>query len=251
MKKIYIYNSDPNSEETIFYPEPAVKNTPEWYRKLPFLNDFNFRSRLGNGIDKNFLENFREDKKHIKQSTAKGCPAVYDSISSGYILKAWTDILVSVNDNYEIMTKQIENGVLTNSQSSFDTQEMFHSDSLMKNKNIPKLNSPLFVRTDPGLSLLITHPMYHFNENWISVPGIVCTDKYPIQFKWMFNWIGEPGNYVIEYGTPLLQIIPIVRGKTKIEITNKKIDTPISKCPVMQAQRFIKSQWEYVYKTNK
>jgi hypothetical protein len=67
----------------------------------------------------------------------------------------------------------------------------------------------------------------------------------------MFHWIGEPGNHVIEYGTPLLQIIPIVRQKVKLEKTNEKIESYFPKCPILQAQKFIKSSWEYLYKTNK
>ena len=140
-----------------------------------------------------------------------------------------------------------EKGVPTH----FDSQEMFTSQEIIKQKSIPKVISPFYVKGDPGVSLLVTHPMYHFNENWSTMPGIVCIDKYPIQLKWMFHWIGKPGNYIIEYGTPLLQMIPIVRQKVKLEKTNEKIENLYNKCPVLQVQKFIKSSWEYLYKNNK
>ena len=45
MKKIYIYNICPEMEDTLFFPEPAVKLTPKWWKKIPFLNDFKDNSR--------------------------------------------------------------------------------------------------------------------------------------------------------------------------------------------------------------
>jgi len=255
MKKIYIYNKCPEMENTAFYPEPAVKLTPKWWKKLPFLNDFNVSSRLGYGMDSNFLNDFKRSKNELKTSTIKGCPAVLDSISSGYILRAWCDIMVTVRDNYEITVEEAPMVNETNPEkgpvSYFDSQEMFISQEIIKGKSIPKLISPFYIKGDPGVSVLVTHPMYHFNQNWSTMPGIVCIDKYPINLKWMFNWIGEPGNYIIEYGTPLLQIIPIVRQKVKLEKTNEKIESSYTKCPVIQVQKFIKSSWEYLYKTLK
>ena len=206
-------------------------------------------------MDKEFLNNFKKSKNELKTSTIKGCPAVLDSISSGDILRAWCDIVVSVNDIYEINVTETpmindfnpEKGVPTH----FDSQEMFTSQEIIKQKSIPKVISPFYVKADPGVSLLVTHPMYHFNENWSTMPGIVCIDKYPIQLKWMFHWIGKPGNYIIEYGTPLLQMIPIVRQKVKLEKTNEKIESLYNKCPVLQVQKFLKSSWEYLYKNIK
>ena len=221
MKKIYIYNECPEMEDTVFYPEPSVKLTPKWWKKLPFLNDFDDVSRLGNGINQDFLNNFKKSKNELKTPTIKGCPAVFDSISSGYILRAWCDIIVSVNDIYEIDVTETPTISDFNPKKDpvtyFDSQEMFTSQEIIKQKFIPKVASPFYVKADPGVSMLVTHPMYHFNENWSTMPGIVCIDKYPVNLKWMFHWIGKPGNYIIEYGTPLLQIIPIVRQKVKLE----------------------------------
>lgn len=255
MKKIYIYNKCPEMEDTVFYPEPSVKLTPKWWKKLPFLNDFDSPSRLGDGINKDFLNNFKKSKNELKTPTIKGCPAVLDSISSGYILRAWCDIIVSVNDIYEITvteTPTIDDfNPEKDSVSYFDSQQMFISQEIIKQKFIPKVASPFYVEGDPGVSMLVTHPMYHFNQNWSTMPGIVCIDKYPVNLKWMFHWIGEPGNYIIEYGTPLLQIIPIVRQKVKLEKTNEKIESVYTKCPVLQIQKFLKSSWEYLYKNTK
>ena len=68
------------------FPEPAVKLTPKWWKKIPFLNDFKDNSRLGYGVDNNFLNDFKKSKNDLKSPTIKGCPDVLDSISSGYIL---------------------------------------------------------------------------------------------------------------------------------------------------------------------
>ena len=242
-------------EDTIFYPELSIKSTPKWWKKLPFLNDFDDVSRLGNGIDQDFLNNFKKSKSELKTSTIKGCPAVFDSISSGYILRAWCDIMVSVNDIYEITVSEPPMISDFNPEKDpvtyFDSQEMFTSQEIIKQKSIPKVASPFYIKGDPGVSMLVTHPMYHFNQNWSTMPGIVCIDKYPVNLKWMFHWIGEPGNYIIEYGTPLLQIIPIVRQKVKLEKTNEKIESLYTKCPVLQVQKFLKSSWEYLYKNTK
>ena len=179
MKKIYIYNKCPEMEDTIFYPEPSIKATPKWWKKLPFLNDFDDVSRLGYGMDKEFLNNFKKSKNELKTSTIKGCPAVLDSVSSGYILRAWCDIVVSVNDIYEINVTETpmindfnpEKGVPTH----FDSQEMFKSQEIIKQKSIPKVISPFFVKADPAPTtafhlittiIMITIIMYYILFSW-------------------------------------------------------------------------------------
>ena len=152
---------------------PAVKLTPKWWKKIPFLNDFKDNSRLGYGVDNNFLNDFKKSKNDLKSPTIKGCPAVLDSISSGYILRAWCDIVVSVNDIYEINVSEVPkfNDVYPEKghPSYFDSQEMFTSQEIIKQKSIPKVYLHFMLKVIL-VSLLVTHPMYHFNQNWSTMP---------------------------------------------------------------------------------
>ena len=100
--------------------------------------------------------------------------------------------MVSVNDIYEINVSEVpkfndvypEKGL----PSYFDSQEMFTSQEIIKQKSIPKVISPFYVKGDPGVSLLVTHPMYHFNQNWSTM--LVLFVLINIQFNLNGCFIG-------------------------------------------------------------
>lgn len=87
-----------------------------------------------------------------------------------------------------------------------------------------KIFTPWLVKTDPGVSCLITHPVWHRNKSFTSTTGIIHTDITPLQLAWFFEWNYkiktqmsvdnfDVENQVISKGEPIMLIIPFYRKK--------------------------------------
>jgi hypothetical protein len=87
-----------------------------------------------------------------------------------------------------------------------------------------KYNNPWVVKTPPGWSCLITHPVGHYDLPFRMINAIVDTDVYPQDFNPVF-WFKEDFEGIIERGTPMYQIIPIKREKWQSKIS--KLEDPI------------------------
>lgn len=184
-----------------FYPEPAINNIPDWYKKI--------NSYIGS-------KTFKVDG-HSGNQTIKKCMPVFDAITAGYIIKSYTDIYVEKND---------ENG----SYYSWPLYEpiLFHPIEQAKihpNANgmdYPKWSNPWSIKTPKGYSTLFTNPMHNPNGIFTIMPGIVDTDSYinPVNFPFTLNDPNFEG--IIPAGTAIAQVIPFKRDYFKMKIGNKK-----------------------------
>jgi len=77
---------------------------------------------------------------------------------------------------------------------------------------ILKLHAPWQVRLPKGYSLLFKNPANHFEHDLELFEGLVDVDEYPLNINMPFCWRSEKkGDFILEAGTPLCQIIPIKR----------------------------------------
>lgn len=176
-----------------YYPEPAGKNLPEWYKNVPpYING----------------KVPRED--WATNATIKKCMPVLDAISAGYLIKTFCDIWITQTDDGPYFRWKMDNAI------EFHT--ILQAPDYPNNKvSFPKLNSPWAIKTPKGYSCLIIPPNHR--ENVISIlPGIVDTDSYHahIQFPFMVSVSGFEG--LIPAGTPIAQVIPIKRSEWKMRI---------------------------------
>lgn len=198
MKKIKFALSQKVSD--INHPKPTKLYTPDWF--------------------KNTSKFYNTDREDVIQhgKTFKVCMPFIDSMLSGYIFELWQDINILNNDISPMITwKDTESPVFSIRDSrqagSMQVPHGYHDTHFA-------LHHPLYIKTPPGYSILVTQPFNRFDLPFMALTGIVDSDKEPF----------FPGNYsmflkkdfsgIVEAGTPLLQILPFKRDDWKSEIDN-------------------------------
>lgn len=183
-----------NIIEPEYYPEPASKIIPDWYKKI--------ESYVGG-----------EKKPTGKGSTSgtiKKCIPVFDSITAGYLIKLPADVFVTTVDGlpyYEWSNL----GLI-----EFHPIEQAPNHPLGNSFPYPKWINPWAIKTPKGYSTLFVQP-FHRESPFTILPGIVDTDTYtaPVNFPFVLNNPKFEG--IIPAGTPIAQIIPIKRDDWKME----------------------------------
>ncbi len=202
-------------KEIIFYPKsekiknivpcPQIVSPPKWFKDTPIYqrNDvFPFNNKL-------CVENGEANY------TAKSCMPFLDSLSTGYSINLWCDVLI-----------KIENGLprITWANSDIDLSPIM-SRPEPEGFVVPNGFYPLFfswssvwgVQTPKGYSSIFTHPFNRTDLPFLTTTGIMDTDKWGIwgaqPFHLQKNWEG-----VIEAGTPLIHIYPFKRDNWKHKI---------------------------------
>ena len=185
----------------IYYPVPAIKEIPAWYKNMQ-------SSEAG------------DNAKRRETETMKRCMPVFDSIASGYIIKTFTELTI----------RQVGEGLfdVNWSYDTFPETVSFHSAMQVegyKNLNLkngaPKLRNPWGIKTPPGYSVLIISPMHRPASGIRIMEGIVDTDRYvnSVQFPFILD-DGFEGD--IPAGTPIAQVIPFKRDEFKMSIGGDK-----------------------------
>lgn len=194
MPKIYFEPMSKFTEEVLDPPLPAYKVVPEWYKTM------STHMQNSNGIYKN--------PQGLTNLTMKACAPVFDSITAGYVFTSPADIAFVDLKEYGYRAMWDVNLNLVDVHSSDQIVNMPFSEDF---EEFPmKWNMQWKIKTDPGYSTLVVHPFYRFDLPFLTLPGIVDTDSYPIVFNLPFllkkNFKG-----VLPMGTPIAQFIPIKR----------------------------------------
>jgi hypothetical protein len=170
----------------ISYPEPSIKNMPDWYKKA---------------------KNFIKDANNNEIISWKACPSMMDSYMTGYVLKTPCDINFFIND-FGIIDVEVEDKKYKdfcqkrepiNSHGFFSPQGYY--------KNHFAWHGYWGIETPEGYSCLFLNPINHFNLPFLNSSGIIDTDKVSvpgsIPFFILEGWTGT-----IKAGTPYMQVIP-------------------------------------------
>jgi hypothetical protein len=202
-QKIIFY---PKSEKTKqIIPSPKTVSVPQWFKDIPIyqkneITPFNDKLVVSNG--------------QINYS-AKSCIPFLDSLTSGYSINLWCDILVKIsNGNPEITWGNIDEDL--SPVTSRPEPEGF----VAPNGFYPLIFSWISawgIKTPKGYSCIFTHPFNRTDLPFLTTTGIMDTDKWGIwgaqPFHLQKNWEG-----VIEAGTPLIHIYPFKRDNWKSKI---------------------------------
>lgn len=203
---IEFYALDSYSKEVAIPPTPASKMLPKNFLKLnPYLNQEKKFSITGG----------------ISNLTAKRCPPLLDSMSIGYLVPLWADILVEKTNNLDdphYLSWKVSSDLVsrhTNEQAGdFDRNAAY-------SKTPWKWHTNWYIKTPPGWSCIITHPMGHGDLPFRTISAIVDTDVYKQEVAYPF-WLLKDFEGVIEKGTPIAQIIPFKRQDWYSEIKELK-----------------------------
>jgi hypothetical protein len=150
--------------------------------------------------------------------TAKRCFPLLDSITAGYIVSLWSDVLV---------TRDERGFPWVNGATSTPVLEPW-PDHQLEGFEIPKgYSKPVFknlhgwiIKTPPGYSCLMTHPIGYPNLPFRTLAGVVDTDTYSSFVNVPFV-IEDGFEGIIERGTPMFQVIPFKRESWKAEYTEQ------------------------------
>ena len=205
-------------------PKTAAANLPDWFRKTDNLIKSKCPFAFTSPTDV-------EAKVNIKN-----CPAVFDYMSTGYVIRAWDNLIIRNIDGS--LYVNWEKYVLHAGPDAhvFSTHYTKSQMSGLCGEGEPlyggfhKLLTPWFVKTPPGVSLYITNPSQYRDKRFTSVDGVIHPEEKPITLQWFFEWNKElPLNvseenfdvntHVIKKGTPLMVVIPFKRDKyvSKVE----------------------------------
>ena len=104
---------------------------------------------------------------------------------------------------------------------------------------IIKMMNPWTITTKSGWSVHFKNPPAQFDSNIEILEGVVDTDKYVAPINFPCIWKGnEEGDFLIPMGTPLVQIIPFKRHKTKSVVKVEDFDYNLATDGAMSVYHF-------------
>lgn len=244
-----------NKERAGVAPPPtAMKtSTPEWWKSCDWsIDEKKFTHRFGNVYDPQFWAGFTaKDKHEVNFPTAKGCPALADYMSTGYVFKLWSDLFVYAKDG-KVSSSFADNYYNSASANgSFEAHGMFPTiPEAFNYESILKLDSDWSITGDPGVSVWFEGiPLEGLTEQkYYTFQGIVPVDQYPLDIKWIFNWTGGDGNFVIPCGTPIIRIVPFVRTEFTLKPggdLGSDAGGGRQKCPYFSIRKALNKNWSY------
>lgn len=186
-----------------YFPKPAQKFIPEWYKQMP-----------------SYLTGKRELNEDAETNgTAKKCIPIFDAMTAGYLIFSPADVMVTQKDGFPYYQ-----------WASHDLIKFHPVDQAPNHPNrnnhpisYPKWMNPWGIKTPKGYSCLFTAPKHRDNPFTI-LDGIVDTDSYlaPVNFPFVLNDVKFKG--LIPAGTAIAQVIPFKRDSFEMEISVNQSD---------------------------
>lgn len=177
-------------------PIPAIKEIPQWYRKIPPLR----RLYNKNNPDENM------------ELTIKKCIPILDAFTTGYYLITKYDSYWSINEDGDHQcqcdAKLVDGGSKPITMHPYEQIRDIELGGLY-NEYAYKFSNPYVIKTPPGYSCIFTQPFNQISP-FLTLTGVVDTDMHPIAVQFPFlmlkNYEGK-----IKSKTPIVQIIPFKR----------------------------------------
>jgi len=212
-------------EKAVSYPQPSRKYIPNWYKKAekfvggkPIINPY-------------------DDKG---TTTVKACFPFLDAFTTGYTIELCQDIQVSIIDGQPHINWLTE--PVTVAQRSIDQLQ-----GMAIGKEYHKINFSwkeiFYIKLPKNYSLLVTHPLNHFDLPFTTMSGVVDADEIMTKGNVPFL-LKKDFEGIIPKGTPIMQLIPFKRDNWYSEIDDNLISEGQEKS--ISARRVI-SGW---YKNN-
>jgi len=177
------------------HPFPSAKALPEWFKSLP------------PSID-----------RHPKSSSVKRCIPFLEACSEGFIIPFYCDVWVKAkngNIEFEFAEKQLCDGM---SPHSIEQVEGHPLEKLPFGTVPLKFHNPWIIETPKNYSCYFMSPLNRMEDRFKLFDGVVDTDRYYNHINFPFIWTGGDGEFLINKGTPLVQIIPFKRDTFKSEV---------------------------------
>jgi hypothetical protein len=183
-------------------PIPAKKMIPDWYKEL---NEFAFDPIYKDNAKYQILNKFTSSI-----GTIKSCIPVRDYMTSGYIIRACGQSLITP----DVMNDEEKTFWARSGGSQKIEQHGYHQCPVKMNnyKNVyMKFPNPWRIIVPKGYSCLFYQPKFFFEERYTLFPGIVDCDDYQdegINFPGVVN---SSESFYIEPGDPIMLVFPFKR----------------------------------------
>lgn len=175
-------------------PAPANRFFPQWYKTA------------NRDVPKD-----KNHPGHMPTGTMRRCASISDAMGMGYIVPFPVEVVVQVTDDGKVFPTW--RGPIRGMTEHHGEAQLIGPYAGQGNI-VMKWNSIWNIYTAPGVSCLFTHPMYRDDLPFRTFEGIIDTDKYPNTTNFPALWLKkEPGDYIIERGSPMVQVIPFVRAE--------------------------------------
>ena len=173
-------------------PVPAGRALPDWLRGMAMTQD---------------VGAFGEDR------TVKQCPPFIDAMTAGFVIPLPCDI-------------HIDKGRFTWDWAYDDSPLAFHFASQVagtpldiENVSVLKFINFWAIETEPGVSILFTHPLNRPDLPFNTLTGLVDTDGFtdlPVLFP--AQWTDPDFSGTLSKGTPVAHCIPVRREILSLEL---------------------------------
>ncbi len=183
----------PEDEGILAPPRPARDFMPDWFKRLPAVDKAHLTPK-NNGL------------------TVKRCMPFLDAMTTGWILPLGATVRLEIADG----------GKTVNAGWDFDrVMVSYHGKhQVAGHPHLPrppsKFHNYWTIRTPPGWSCLFTPPLNRASPVFEIASGVVDTDQYVSPIHFPFFATADDGLYVLEKGTPLVQVIPFRRTDTAL-----------------------------------
>lgn len=187
-KKVKFQSTHPEFE--IPFPVVSSKMMPDWYRKMP-------------GVEQHHM-------------TVKKCVPFLDAMTSGYTLVSAIDVEFTQDGFINLGKVPVVSSHHAEQTRLVPVPEEYNS-------NPYKWENFFVMATPKGYSTLFTHPLNRTDLPFLSISGIVDTDKHPVPVNFPF-FIRKDFVGVIPAGTPIIQALPFKRDSWVSEVND--VDKP-------------------------
>jgi hypothetical protein len=152
--------------------------------------------------------------------TVKHCPPFIDAMGFGFLVPLVADIQVYKGQfEWDWDPGPSTLGRYTRSPLSFHLGEQLADSPLAANGDFAiKFTNYWTIETEPGYSLLVTHPFNREDLPFRTLTGVVDTDRFKdgcIQFPAL--WCDPDFVGILEAGTPVAQCVPVARNALEME----------------------------------
>jgi len=174
-------------------PVPAKMAMPDWFRRLPAVDDA-VVSATNNGL------------------TVKRCMPFVDAMTLGYILPLAATVRLEISEDGQKVDAGWEfDKTMVSNHGSYQV-----SGHPLGKRPPMKFHNYWTIKTPPGWSCLFVAPLNRPTLPVEIVSGVVDTDTYASLVNFPFFATGADGVHTLAKGTPLVQVIPFRRDQAAI-----------------------------------
>jgi hypothetical protein len=190
-------------KEVMDHPVPASQLIPEWYKEIPKTSE--------NKIAKSL---------NFQTVNANSCMPFFDTLVSGYLVTLHCDMYVQQSPQGAILTWNPIGG----GSETFEPARQRPSERHGSYLPTPAGHDPHTFdwlikwnfKTPKGYSCLMTHPFNRTDLPFLSATAIMDTDQWGVGGTHSF-WLKSGFEGMIEAGTPIVQVLPILREEWVLE----------------------------------